>query len=426
MSNCKLQKQISLALALIVVMAFAQMRPQTLVAQQPRLPVSKLAADMVRVHRGPTLYGAIVNRDDAGNVTFAVHREWLKKTHREYHDLVVERDAAFIKSNSGRLLKRVETWREHRKEDVGMRVFLDKEKKRLTELLEEKTSPKGAAARGGPLLSVEILADEIKTAYAQPLERRRLLRAAWKHNVHNAVTRTPLALSRELEKLEVDWRNATSGPSVASATADSEQQWATRMALVEFRLRKPLRFQGAGSFLARTGAGADDVAMKEVMGRVLKDQLTEQLNALLGRGKPKDDGKWLEQAIREAEKEDVLGFRVARLDKDVAKGTATVEVSFFAKMPSGEWASVFQTRATKSAADVKKESLEEVAGADEVKNILGLLKGTGLPLGDDAMKRALGFGAATKEAMNQAHLQFVTFLNPYTKRVDSPAIRSTR
>jgi len=479
----KFPRRLQLALTLLLAVALLQIQSESVVAQQPRLPVSKLAADMVRINRGPTLYGAIVDRDETGNVTLAVNRAWLKKTHRAYYDVVVERDAEFVETHHWRLLDRIDAWRKKRKDDVGIQVFLDKETKRLTELPASasakaagKSDPskgdaakgdaakgdaakgdaakgdaakgdaakddaakddagKGEAAKaerakaaGGPaeLMTVEILASEIKSAYAQPTDRRRLLQAAWKHNVRNAVTRTPLAISRELERLGVEWRREPSGPIAAGATSDTDEQWATRMSLVEFRLRKSLRFQGAGSFIARTGAGADDVAMKDVMARVLKDQLTEQLNALLGGAKPRDDGKWLEQAIREAEKEDVLGFRVARLEKDTARGSASVDISFYAKMPDGEWAMVFQTRATQSTATVKRESLEEVAGSDEVKNIIGLLKGAGLPMGEATINRALGFGAATKEAMNQAHLQFVNFINPYTKRLDSPAIRSRR
>lgn len=402
-------------------------RAPPLAAQQPRLPVTKLAADMVWVKRGPKLYGALVERDEAGNVRMLVARRWLKKVAPDFLVMLDERERASAEAGRTQLLRRITAWRESRKDDVGMRVFLDAERERLSSKTAVAADPATGAKDGSEkedtaeagLIEVEVLADEIRSAYAQPVARRQLMLAALRADVERAITMTPEALARELEARRIDWRAAAGPTTKLGKTIDDDDRWAMRQALVEYRHRQPLNFQGSGSFLARTGKGADKPPLEEVLVRVMKDQLEDTLRAALG-GPAPARVDWRSQATRVADAEKFNGFRVARLDKDPLGGRVTVTISFHARLPDDRWVDVFQVSATKSIADVKKESLDEIAGADDVKTITALLRGAGSLGGEDALRKALGFGAAAKEALNEAQLKFVTVLKRNIKRLDTP------
>lgn len=410
-------------------------------AQRPRLPANKLAADMVSVKRGPRLFGVLLGKDADGNLKFVVERQWLKRTERKYYQQVARFEKERTTEGGDKLLERIAAWRERRPDDIGLQVFLKREQKRLSADTKKRAEdrpkdgrPKEDRPKDGRgkadakrsesrFLVVDVLANEIRGAYFQQPARRQVLVAAWRENVRNAVGRSFVALARELARKKVNVQQAQVAELLDGGvgTEDNPRQWAARVAIVEYRLRKQLNFEGSGSFLARTGEGAKDVDLSKVLGEVLKDQLTKQLAEVLGGGR-KDDRAWLASAIKTADAEGVTGFRVARLEKDVRSRAVTVDILFYGKMPDGKWELLWRGRQRASATATSGDLKKEIASSPEVKRIVGLMRATGLPLDGAQLQLALGFGAATKSALQKAQLQFTNYLAAYAKQLDRPPV----
>ncbi|MDP6446568.1 MAG: hypothetical protein QGG36_00585 [Pirellulaceae bacterium] len=387
-------------------------------AQQPRQPANKLAADFISVKRGPKLYGAFVRRDEAGNVSLFVERAWLKKTHPRYYKEVALLERERSGGDREVLVERVKAWRESRSTDTGLRIFLDKELKRL-----------GAAVEAGEEVSrfliVEILADELAGAYIQQPATRQMLLAAWENKLKDPVVRTAASLRRELQSKGVMWegRSFNFASETAASSTDSKRQWAARVGIVEYRLRKKVDFQGSGAVIKRTGDGAKDIDLTGLLSEVLKDQVNAQLAELLGGAKPKDDRKWVAEAIRVAESEGVTSFRVSRLRKDLQRKQAEVTIEFFAKLPDGKWEPIWVNTQRADATRVDPKAREEVLAAPEIQRMIALMKATGLPLDDSQLQLAIGFGAATKESLRLSQLNLVRFLETYATLLDRPELR---
>src|SRR5262249_26288094 len=132
----------------------------------------------------------------------------------------------------------------------------------------------------------------------------------------------------------------------------NEAAWAARRAIVEYRFRKPLDFQGTGDVVVRTGDAPKAADLGQMIDGILKSVGGDALGGLAEppatgppRKPPRTGGpanKWLTAASQTAEADGVDGFRVTRVNQDLAAKRAAVETLFVARLPDGQWRTIWQ------------------------------------------------------------------------------------
>ncbi len=394
--------------------------------QRPRVSPKRLAVDVVSVQRGPQLYGAVLAGNATDGLTMAVERSWLEKTWPRYYRDLAAGELALATAASEGLQGRVEKWRRSRSGDANLVLFLQQEASRLRGAKEGEDE-----APASQFVLIELAAGEVRNLYRQPPLQRRVAEVAWALRIANVTTRTVNSLRREIEKREVDLSKTPDLTDRFGKLPQNETQWAARVALVEFRLRKKLTFQGEGEYVARTGSGADKVDLTDLVNQIVGQQLGAQITDILGGDvdkRPKE--AWRTKVIREAEYEGVRGFLVSRLQREfrrTEKGfmfpdEAVVELSFFARMPDRSWRIIWHHREKRAARAVDPRRVEEVAAAPRVRSVLEVVKKIGLAGNKKVVDRLMAFGAATMTAQEGANLAFQRFLLTHSKQLDGPLL----
>lgn len=390
-------------------------------AQRP-IPIRKRAVDRLLIHDGPTLLGAIVARDAAGNVTMAVRREWLKNAAGAFYRQQQKVEQSKRHSDLRTLLSRIHSWRKERSDQKDLLPFLDQELKRVEQQI--RMREKKMASKPTELMLITLPKQQIRGLVFQPATHRFVAQLAWKHRLKNVESRSAAGLFAELKRQNI---NTTPRPIDLSDRLpkfpESEQRWAARKAIVEYDALKRVRFQGTKDVLFR--AGGDAVKQPQVMqlfSGLLNRQLSDLLDEALGnsRARKNRSKEALRKAIQTAEKEQVKGFRVTTVHPDINSQQVSVEESFYAKMPGGNWQLVWRFRSTIDATKKQPDLEKRIAQDENVKQATQLVKLLGLPAGQDAVTKAIRFGAATQLAQQQADNAFHKFRSRAVKRLDEP------
>lgn len=414
-------------------------------AEGPGLSPKRMAVDVVSIKGGPQLFGLVLQQAADGRLLFAVERDWLRSNHKRYYTEVSTAEATLAEAAGEELLERIRRWIKRRATDRNLVLFLDQELQRLeadrdpkdadAKTEKEKDTPAKDAEKPVPLkekqfVLVDIPGDKVRSLFRQPPERRQLALLAWQHRLKNVATRTANSLMRELQEagVEIGPQPVDLADRFPGQVLD-ERQWAARVALVEYRLKQKLSFQGEGEFLARTGDGAVEVDLAELVGKIVEQQLKAQ--RAIAEGRPSADSTdWMKKPIEEAEYAGLTGFLAARLHRQfVFTGTAfefpkeaIVELTFVARQPDGAWQPIWSVSETQDAASVRPETKAEVAAGAEINKVLDLLKLAGLAKDGSTVDRAIAFGAAAKQAQSAAEQKFHEFLLLYTRQIDAPPI----
>ena len=180
-------------------------------------------------------------------LTMAVAREWLRKTN----------PALFIKRTSSEASVRMTALEEIRDrvnrelgqipEDSRLGAFLRSERKRVERLLVEATAPAEPQ-----FVWIDLTKHEIARATPASAANRRIAGWSWYERLANVETRDAAELEHQLRQRGID--PAQPLPDLADRfpiRRQDEQEWAARLALVEYALDKPLDFQGTGDRLVR-------------------------------------------------------------------------------------------------------------------------------------------------------------------------------
>ena len=401
----------------LVILAFANVTS----AQKPSQPPTRLGVDVVSLREGPQLLGAATHRDAQG-LTLAVDRVWLEKTYPRFYEQQLKTEKAESVVAARRLKERIDRWKESRAGDENLVLFLDSEIQRL------KAAWQAAQQNAPPpaqFVLVDIPRDGIRSSYLQPAERKQVALLAWRERLERVSTRTANNLAMELKELGVAMpqQSVDLSDRLPTTQQQTERSWAAKVALVEYRLRKKVGFQGTGDFLARTGDGAAEVNLAEMMQVVLKQQVEQQLNALLQPRAPRTKSNaWLDKASKEANMLEVLGFRVSRLNKNMLNKTVEVTSSFVARMPDDRWQIVWEHTQSRKLNQARAEQKDQVANAPRINQMLALLKNAGIANAEQQVQEALSYGAVTKDALDDANEAFQEFASRYGSQLDAPSI----
>lgn len=274
---------------------------------------------------------------------------------------------------------------------------------------------------------------DVRQIFAQSDVRRKLAVAAFQQNLED-VESSPLSqLQQQLAARNVDWQNRDADASelVGEARPQDEREWAARRALYEYQFLRRLDFQGTRNLLVQTGEDAPPPNLARLMQDMLNQQRAAALGDLLeepiftgldfgGLGAPQDPQSGLTQATRTADRLGVRGVRITRMTPDLARRQSTVEDRFLAKMPDGNWESIWSVTKTISAREASQNDLDRIKQDPQVKQVIGLAEGLGL--GGGQLDIALQFGAATMNAQQATDDEFYEFRDRYTKRLDGPPL----
>jgi hypothetical protein len=394
-------------------------------------PAADLAVDQVTIKAGPKLLGALLGRESDGTAAFAVNRAWLKKNHPHYFAEELKREETETRAAFVELRDRIADWRKDSADEKELEFFLSREAERIEKELAAIDAVK--REEDAAFVVIDIPPAKIERLTVQQPKRKGVAQSAWREGLVDVETRSTASLVQELKTKKIEQDD---DPDVLldllPPRRQNEAEWAARRAIVEYRFKKPLDFQGMGDVVVRTGEGAKpaDAAglfaelLKSLQGSALSDLLDPPVGA--GGKKPAANNgggeKWLASAVKIAGSEGLSGFRVTRVDQDLAAKRVDVDARFVARLPDGSWKTIWQRTETSDASKPRPDAEKQVLEDPQVRSALELVQSLGLG-GAEQVKLAVRFGAAVQEAQKQADNRFFAFLDLYLRRLDGPVLR---
>jgi hypothetical protein len=390
-----------------------------------------LAVDQVVLKGGPRLLGSVLGQEADGTVAVAVARAWLKATHARFFDGAQKEEAAETRAALIELRDRIAAWRKVRADDKKLDFFLGKEADRVDNEL--RAIDAGSRVEVAPFMVVDVSPAKVERVVNQPPQRRQVAMTAWREGLAGVETRSLASLVQELKKRRIEpTEDADALLDLLPPRRQNEAAWAARRALVEYHFRRPLDFQGMGDAVMRTGDGVKAADAAPLLSGLIKSIADGSLSELFdlpaagngGKGSGSDgpEEKWLVTTAKIADAENLDGFRVTRVHQDLAARRVVVETRFVARLPDGAWATVWQRSEAADASKPRPDIEQQIEKDPQVRAVLDLVKSLGAG-GDEQMKLAIRFGAATAEAQKEADRRFFEVRDRYLNRLDGPVLR---
>jgi hypothetical protein len=382
----------------------------------------RLAVDVVRLKSGATLRGAIVHSAADGSLTMAVSREWLRKTNSVLFKKETSPETSVRKTALEELRDRVNRELAHVPEDSRLGAFLRSERKRVEKLLSDPV-PSAEAQ----FVWLDLTKHDIAKAAPASAENRRIAGWSWYERLANVETRDAVGLEQDLRQRGID--PALALPDLSDRfplRVQSEEEWAVRLALVEYALDKPLDFQGTGDRLLRVDQSANPKEAAALIPKLFAGQIEGTLNDLLGGrsalvATARSPESWLKTAYQEANGEKARAFRATRVDLDPTARQATVESVLAIRLKNGDWKTIWSDRESRDATKERPATETAISDDPQVKSALASLKSLG-NVAEDQVRQAIRFGAATMEAQQAVDRRFVAFESPFLLHLDGPPL----
>lgn len=391
-------------------------------AAGPAIPTSKRAVDVVLLKDNTLLLGLLWSAHPGQDVEFIVRTEWLQQNAAAYFAQAMPRQKANQRAALEQLHRRISEWLAKREKDSeNLAFFLKTEQSRVEQELEDLDDAGEAnGAREPDLTMLEIPTAQIRRQTKQSVDVRKVLGWAWDQRLDDPENRTASDLRDELKADGIDVKEEpTELWKRLAPRRQSDRQWATRVALVEFMYFRKPDFQGTDAFLMR----ADEAGAKVPIGELLQGQLEGQLKELLGEANGATKGPAPEEAAkREAAQADHRGFRVTQMLQAGGGRPGTIRGRFFAQMPDGTWLNVWQEEFTPNGNNPNAQNEQRIANDPRVKQALDLAAALGIKPDSDQMRLALQAGAATMEGQQEVNKKFDEVLSRYSQRLDGPDI----
>lgn len=402
------------------------------IAQLPDVDDRRLGVDCLKLIGGPRIYGFSLGEFSPGDssdasLRFAVQRSWLEATYPDMFNRAVEQEATERETTRQSLLERIDEWVAERQLDSDQELlrFLASERNRIA-------SADGSPTTPALFLLLDVPRNQIRELTVAKPQLRHVAGIAYQHDFVNIVRTPATLLLKKMQEQGIDPSTETVDLSdhLPQWTHQTDRQWATRQALVEFRMRKPLEYQGTGTTLLRRsdqpdGAEADIGAL---IGQLLSSSSGDaisQLGAELGlpefQDQRSDNQLWWKNIATEAEKDGFRGVLTTRLKQNLLSPQVTVETSFLVKESEGNWFIALEFVSRADANQQPAERIDRIREDPQIQSVVSALKALGLDA-SDRIEQALRHGAATEFAMNQATGQFFTLLSKHINHLDRPEI----
>lgn len=386
---------------------------------QEKAPIGTRAVDYVSVRNRPALFGIVLQHGTKTPTLVAVQRAWLKTSQPDAYKEYRKQEDERIRTQSQILTERLKKWIDERKED-----------KFLTEYLNEQLTKLNTTARAEKpqepttqFMIIELEAKHVRRVRISGGERRKPLWLAYRERLKNIEIRSGEDLMKELvgsgkpvPKQPVDLSDRI--PS----TGDNDSQWAGRQAIIEQVYRQdPLKMSGTPQQLfveTNDGKQADVMGMvAKLMTPRIEDIVSQLTQPATGHLKSRSE-KWQQQAVDQgkAKKKRVVFVKLVRPDPSLKE--AVVEAHLIAQMPDKSWRPVWKT--SHSVKPDERPELEKQLREDEqIKQILDAMQALGQ---EQAVTKAIRFGAATKEANRLAEDAYVKWRDKFFDDLRGPTL----
>lgn len=380
-----------------------------------------LAVDVVDLKpSGPSLRGAVIRTASDGTVVLAVSRPWLQKNAAALYEKHAAEERTARQEQLVELMARMTSWRTDRDDQKRLTFFLDEERRRLSNILEGKADD---PALESPFVVMELKQTRVRRVTGQPAAKKQVALAAWQADLADVESRSVADLEAELKERNIDAQLLAVDLSARLAPSrDTAAQWAARRAIVEYELCKPLDFQGTGDVLVRIG-DEEKPQMASLIGELFTSQLGRDLGDLLGTPNPvaKPSAAPFEKATKAAEKEQLAGVRVTRVDQNLTARRVVVAQHFLVRLDDKTWHTAWSWTETADASKPRPDAEARIEKDPQIKQALELVKSIGLG-GDagDTLQTAVRFGAAVMEAQKSADGRFFQFRDACLRKLDGP------
>jgi hypothetical protein len=357
----------------------------------------------------------------------AVSREWLGKADPKLLENIEADEAHTRTAALEQLRDRIKKELERASEESAVAAFLRVERKRVESQLAE-----AVPSEQPQFVWLALTAKKVAKITSPSVDRKRIAGWSWYERVANVETRDAEDLARELARRRIDATQPV--PDLSERLPlrlQDEREWSARMALIHYSLDKPLDFQGTGDLLVRAGHAKNAADVAPLIAKLFGGQVDSLLKDLLNEGRsapgpsapasPKSSNAWLEPAIREAERDKARAFRATRVDLGLERRQATVNSAFAVQLANGKWEVIWSDHDIEDGSQERPALEAGIANDPQVKSALGLLKSLG-GNGDDQVRSAIRFGAATMAAQQAVNSRFAKFQEPYLRRLDGPPL----
>jgi hypothetical protein len=354
-------------------------------------PPAAAAADVVSLRDGKAVLGQVIEPSPRGKLRLVVRRDWARRNLPDRAALWERSEAASAERARQQRLRRLEAWRRERPAEENDRIvpWLDAEIARR----------KAGAGEPPPLLLVDLPASAIRRVERRPPETARILRQAWRAGLEEPETRPIAELRERLEGRGFALSEVDPAPldDLIALPVESDAQWLARRAATEVRDDRSLWFvRHLGMVLPET-AQADGANLAATAGAALQSLLGEE---------PQEDP--LAERLRAAEARGRVGLVVMGLELGEDLSSAAVEATLWVRMAPGRWVPAVVRPARAQAGAMPPDAAEAIGDDPQVRAAFRLFEGLGLgAVGEDARRRSLAVGAATRQALGMARTALV-------------------
>ncbi|MCC6512095.1 MAG: hypothetical protein IT423_23560 [Pirellulaceae bacterium] len=374
--------------------------------------------------RGLIVYGSAVTKGADQTLLMAVEREQLRTDNPTLFERAAKSEREQAISAWGELETRLLVELKSDELELPLKALYEQELARATAALADLRD-RPDAPLDSRFMWLSFTAKECSQLQRAAPEAQRVAVWAWSERLSQVTTRDRADLEAELVAANIDTQ--LKPPDLSKELPprrQTDQQWASRLAVVRYTLQGGLDFQGSAGAFFRVGAGQAGQGVD--VAPLLEKMMSGQLNTLLKELDPtaqRPNGpaadQWFQPMVSEVETLGRREFRATRLDPDPTGQAASVETAFIAKLPEKGWQIVWQFRETRRTSDVAAEAQQQISQDSQVQAALGLLSALGA--GAEAeVKKAVRFGAATMSAQKAADRAFFEFRDRYAQRLDGP------
>ncbi|MFK7822173.1 MAG: hypothetical protein AB8G99_25990, partial [Planctomycetaceae bacterium] len=380
-------------------------------------PIKSRAVDYISVRNQLPFFGVVVEHQGTQPTVVAVQRKWLKAERPEQYEAYRKQEIQLGLAQRKALLARINKWIKERSQDADLVEYLNEQKQVLTQLHRVPDEPKTQ------FMLITLPSKSVRRVQRSAGKPPRPLWPAHREKLQQIETRSAESLEEELRKNKVavptspvDLSNRIPSPG------DNEIQWAARQAIIEQLYRSPVKMVGTPNMLVRENGNGNRADAGQIIAKLMQSQVSDLIKEL---SEPNAFGKksvkpaWMKQAIAEAKKTDSRAAYVMLVTPDPTMREAVVEAYLIGRMPNGSWRTVWNTRHTAKPSE-DKELEDQIREDDQVKSILNTLGALGH---QDAIDKAIRFGAATMKAQRAARDAYVYWRDPFFDRLDQPMLK---
>ncbi len=408
-----IRRSIAYAITLVAITC------STAYSQSKTTAITQLSVDTVSLKSGKVVRGIVIAAPVDGPMIVATDRQWLQK---HLPDLFLKATVAETdrrKLANRQLIERLKKRLAAPVAEPGLAFFLKQELKRAESQRESPPDPP-------QFVWLELERETIHRFTPAAADRKRVAMWAWSEFLPNVESRDLHDLQRELTQRKVDF--TANPPDLSDRVGprlQDDREWAARMALVEYTVGKPLDFQGTGDLLIRTDGNQKSIDLAPLLTRTLNSQVDSLLKELTGEPRAAnsipESKDWLKSATKTADAESVRGLRATRVEVQTDGLKAVVQTAFDARMPDGSWDVIWSHRESQDGTKLRADAEAKIVKDPRILQITDTIKSLGAG-GDDQIRQAIRFGAATMAAQQAADSRFFEFRDRYTKHLDGPPL----